>query len=130
VILLTTRKDGSPQASPVTAGIDDEGRLVVSTYPDRAKTSNARRRPAGSALVLSDAWDGEWVQIWGTFEVLDVLDALDVLVDYYRSVSGEHPDWDEYVEAMIDQGKSALRLTIERWGPVSTGGFPARLADT
>jgi PPOX class probable F420-dependent enzyme len=129
IILMTTRSDGSPQASPVTAGIDAEGRLVVSTYPERAKTVNARNRPAGSALVLSEDWDGEWVQVWGTFEVIDGPDAVEVLVDYYRSVSGEHPDWDEFRDAMAAQGKSALRLTIERWGPVATGGFPARLAD-
>jgi PPOX class probable F420-dependent enzyme len=129
VILLTTRGDGSPQASPVTAGIDDDGRLVTSTYPDRAKTHNARRRAAGSALVLSDDWNGAWVQVWGTFEVLDLPESIEPLVDYYRSISGEHPDWDEYRQAMVDQGKSLLRLTIDRWGPIATGGFPARLAD-
>ena len=128
-ILMTTRRDGSPQASPVSAGIDDAGRLVVSTYPDRVKATNARRRPAGSAVVLSDDWNGDWVQVWGTFEVVDLPDALELLVEYYRSISGEHPDWEEYRQAMVTQGKSVLRLTIERWGPIATGGFPARLAD-
>jgi PPOX class probable F420-dependent enzyme len=127
-IVMTTRRDGSPQASPVTAGVDAEGRVVVSTYPDRAKAFNARRNPAGSVLVLSDEWD-PWVQVWGSFEVLDMPDALEPLVDYYRCISGEHPDWDEYRAAMVTQDKSLLRLTIERWGPIATGGFPARLAD-
>ena len=130
VILMTTRRDGSPQASPVTAGIDAEGRFLVSTYPERAKAANARRDPAASALVLSDDWNGEWVQVWGTLEVLDLPDALEPLVDYYRSISGEHPDWDEYRQAMVSQGKSLLRLTIDRWGPIATGGFPARLAES
>jgi len=129
VVLMTTRADGTPQASPVSAGIDEQGRLVVSTYPERAKVRNARRNPAGSALVLSEEWNGEWVQVWGRFEVLDLPDALEPLVEYYRCISGEHPDWDEYREAMVAQGKSLLRLTIERWGPIATGGFPARLAD-
>lgn len=129
VILTTTRRDGTPQASPVSAGLDGEGRLVVATYPERAKVHNARRDPAGSALVLSDDWNGEWVQLWGTLEVLDLPDALEPFVEYYRSIAGEHPDWDEYREAMVAQGKSLLRLTIERWGPIATGGFPARLAD-
>jgi PPOX class probable F420-dependent enzyme len=128
VVLLTSRRDGSPQASPVTAGVDGDGRLVVSTYPERAKVANARRDPVASALVLSDDWNGEWVQVWGTLEVLDLPDALEPLVEYYRSISGEHPDWDEYRQAMVEQGKSLLRLTIERWGPIATGGFPARLA--
>jgi PPOX class probable F420-dependent enzyme len=129
VVLMTTRRDGSPQASPVTAGVDAQGRLVVATYPERSKVANARREPAGSALVLSDDWNGEWVQVWGMLEVLDLPDALEPLLDYFRAVSGEHPDWDEYRQAMVDQGKSLLRLTIDRWGPVAAGGFPARLAE-
>jgi PPOX class probable F420-dependent enzyme len=129
VLLLTTRSDGSPQASPVSAGVDGEGRVVVSTYPDRAKTANARRNPAASAVVLSDDWNGGWVQVWGSLEVLDLPEALEPLVDYYRSIAGEHPDWDEYRQAMTTQGKSLLRLTIDRWGPIATGGFPARLAE-
>jgi PPOX class probable F420-dependent enzyme len=127
-VLLTTRRDRTPQASPVTAGIDAEGRLVVSTYPERAKVANARRDPAGSAIVLSDDWNAEWVQIWGTLEVLDLPEALEPLVEYYRSISGEHPDWDEYRNAMAAQGKSLIRLTVERWGPIAKGGFPAHLA--
>jgi PPOX class probable F420-dependent enzyme len=128
-ILITTRRDDSPQASPVTAGVDDEGRLVVSTYPERAKASNARRNPTASALVLSDDWNGAWVQVWGTLEVIDLPDALEPLVDYYRAIAGEHPDWGEYRQAMVAQGKSLLRLTITRWGPIATGGFPSRFAD-
>lgn len=130
VIFTTTRADGTVQASPVSAGVDEAGRVVVSSYPDRAKVANARRNPAGSALFLSDDWNGPWVQTNGQIEVIDLPDAIEPLVDYYRSISGEHPDWDEYRAAMQAQGKSLLRLTIESWGPVATGGFPARLADT
>jgi PPOX class probable F420-dependent enzyme len=129
VVLTTTRRDGSPQLSPVSAGIDDAGRVVMSTYPERAKVANARRNPAGSALFLSDEWNGPWVQVRGRIEVLDLPDALEPLVDYYRSISGEHPDWDEYRAAMVAQGKSLLRLTIDEWSPIATGGFPPRLAD-
>jgi PPOX class probable F420-dependent enzyme len=128
-VLITHRADGSPQASPVTGGVDDEGRLVVSTYPERAKVTNVRRDPHVSVLVLSDDFGDAWVQVDGDCEVLDLPDALDPLVDYYRAISGEHPDWDEYREAMLRQGKSLLRITPVRWGPVATGGFPARLAD-
>ena len=127
-ILMTTRADGRPQASPVTCGVDPEGRIVVSTYPERAKTANARRDPRVSVCVLSDDFGGAWVQVDGTAEVLDLPDALEPLVDYFRCISGEHPDWDEYREAMVRQGKSLIRVTIERWGPIATGGFPARLA--
>ncbi|MGX1712544.1 PPOX class F420-dependent oxidoreductase [Streptomyces albidoflavus] len=127
-LLLTARADGSPQASPLTCGVDGEGRIVVSTYPERAKTRNAQRNPKVSVVVLSDEWNGPWVQIDGTAEVIDAPDSVEPLVKYFRVISGEHPDWDEYRAAMLKQGKSLIRITPERWGPVATGGFPARLA--
>ncbi|MEV8552470.1 PPOX class F420-dependent oxidoreductase [Streptomyces glaucescens] len=126
-LLLTRRADGSPQASPLTCGVDDSGRIVISTYPERAKTRNAKRDARVSVVVLSDDWNGPWVQIDGTAEVIDAPESVEPLVEYYRNVAGEHPDWDEYREAMVRQGKSIIRITPERWGPVATGGFPARL---
>ena len=129
MVLITRRADGAPQASPVTGGVDDSGRIVISTYPERAKTVNARRRPEVSVLVLSDDFGGAWVQVDGTCEVLDVPESVEPLVEYFRNISGEHPDWDEYRRAMVEQGKSLLRITPTRWGPVATGGFPARLGD-
>ena len=129
-ILMTTRKDGRPQASPNTCGVDAEGRIVISTYPERAKAMNIRRNEKTSVLVLSDDFGGAWVQADGTAEVLDLPEALEPLVEYFRVISGEHPDWDEYRQAMRDQGKSLIRVTIDRWGPIATGGFPARLAES
>jgi PPOX class probable F420-dependent enzyme len=128
VILTTHRRDGGLQLSPVTAGVDQEGRWVISTYPERAKVANARRDPRVSVLVLSDDFNGPWIQLDGRVDVLDLPDALDPLVDYYRCISGEHHDWDEYRQAMLDQGKCLLRITPQRWGPIATGGFPAHLA--
>ena len=125
-VLLTRRQDGGAQLSPVSCGIDAEGRVVVSTYPQRAKVTNARRDPAVSLCVLSEDWNDPWVQVDGEAEVLDLPEALEPLVEYYRSISGEHPDWAEYRAAMQRQGKSLLRITITRWGPVATGGFPRR----
>src|SRR3954470_4056661 len=128
-LLLTRRADGSPQLSPVTCGVDDEGRVVISTYPQRAKAANARRNPEVSLCVLSDDFDGAWVQVDGRAQVLGLPDALEPLVDYYRAISGEHPDWAEYRAAMTRQGKSLLRITPTGWGPVATGGFPAEVID-
>ena len=127
-VLMTYRRDGTVQSSPVTGGVDPEGRLVVSSYPDRAKTANVRRSGRAGVLVLSDDFDGPWLQVDGEAEVLDMPDALDGLVDYFRSISGEHPDWDDYRLAMQRQDKVLLRVAPLRWGPVATGGFPARLA--
>ena len=124
--LMTTRRDGRPQASPVTGGVDADGRLVVSTYPDRAKAAQPPPQPAVSVLVHSDEWNGPWVQVDGTAEVLDMpaQEAEDGLVEYFRCISGEHSDWDEYREAMRKQGKSLIRITVTEWGPIATGGFP------
>ena len=126
-IVVTRRKDGSPQMSPVSYGVDAQGRIVVATYPQRAKIRNARRDPQVSVCVLSDDWNDPYVQVDGTAEVLDLPEALEPLVDYFRVISGEHPDWDEYREAMRRQGKCLLRVTPVRWGPVATGGFPPEL---
>jgi PPOX class probable F420-dependent enzyme len=128
MVLITRRRDGSPQVSPVTGGVDDSGRLVIATYPRRAKTRNARRRPEVSVLVLSDEWDDPWVQVDGTVEVVEAADDTEPFVEYFRNISGEHPDWAEYRQAMVEQGKSLLMVTPARWGPVATGGFPADLA--
>ncbi len=128
-VLMTYRRDGSVQASPVTFALDGEGRVVVSTYPERAKVANLRRDPRCALLALGPTFGDSWVQVDGTAEVIDSPDSVEPLVDYYRAAAGEHPDWDEYREAMVTQGKSIVRLTIERWSPVATGGFPARLAD-
>ena len=128
-VLLTTRRDGRPQSSLVTMGLDTSGRVVVSSYPERAKSINAKRNPEASVVVMSDEFGGEWMQLDGTAEVLDMPEALDGLVEYFRVISGEHPDWDEYREAMAHQGKCLIRLTIDQWGPISKGGFPARLVE-
>ena len=130
MVLVTQRSSGGVQASPVTAGVDDAGRIVISSYPDRAKVANVRRAAEVSVLVLSDDFGGAWVQVDGTCEVIDLPDAVEPLVDYYRAISGEHPDWDEYRAAMVAQGKCLLRVTPSRWGPIATGGFPERLAES
>jgi PPOX class probable F420-dependent enzyme len=127
-VLVTYRADGSPQMSPVTCGLDTEGRIVISSYPQRAKSRNAKRDPRVSVLVLSDEFNDAYVQVDGTAEVLELPDSVEPLVEYFRVISGEHPDWDEYREAMRTQGKCLIRVTVERWGPVATGGFPPELA--
>ncbi|MFB9908330.1 PPOX class F420-dependent oxidoreductase [Allokutzneria oryzae] len=127
-VLITTRRDGRPQVSPVSCGLSTGGELVVSTYPERAKARNAERDPRVTMCVLSDDWNGAYVQVNGTAEVLHLPEALEPLVEYFRCISGEHPNWDEYREAMTRQGKCLIRITIEDWGPIATGGFPPRLA--
>jgi PPOX class probable F420-dependent enzyme len=126
-ILITTRSDGTPQASPVTCGVAPGGRVAVATYPERAKTLNVRRTGTASLVVLSNDFSGPWIQVDGDAQVLDMPEALEPLVEYYRCISGEHPDWAEYRAAMQRQAKSLILITPRHWGPVATGGFPARL---
>lgn len=123
-VLITRRTSGELQSSPVTCGLDAEGRLTVATYPQRAKVGNIRRDPVVSVCVLSDDFNGPYVHLDGTAEIVDLPDAVEPLVEYFRSVAGEHDDWDEYRAAMVRQGKCLIRVTIDSWGPVATGGFP------
>jgi len=124
MVLTTFRADASLQSSPVTGGIDGQGRVVIASYPRRAKSVNLRRNPRASVVVLSDEFNGAYVQLDGDAEVIDVPEAVELLVDYYRVIAGEHPDWQDYRRAMLDQGKCLIRVTPRRWGPVATGGFP------
>ncbi len=126
MVLTTFRAGESLQSSPVTGGVDADGRIVIATYPQRAKSANIRRRPRASVVVLSDEFNGPYVQIDGHADVIDLPDALEPLVEYFRSVAGEHSDWEEYRRAMRDQRKCLIRVTPQRWGPVATGGFPPR----
>ena len=126
-VLLTRRADGWPQASLVTVGLGDNDDLLISTYPDRVKTGNLRRDQRASVVVMSEQFNGEWVQCDGTATVLDVPEAVEGLVEYYRNIRGEHPDWDEYRTTMVAHGKSLIRVAVKRWCPISRGGFPARL---
>ena len=107
MLLATARRDGRPQISPVSGGVDLQGRIVISTYPARAKTRNAESDPRVSVLVLSDDWNGPWVQIDGDAEVLHMPEAADGLVDYFRCISGEHPDWEEYRGSHARSGQVA-----------------------
>ncbi|MDV3123751.1 PPOX class F420-dependent oxidoreductase [Mycobacterium sp. 21AC1] len=124
MVLTTFRSDGSLQSSPVTGGVDEQGGIVIASYPQRAKSVNVRRTPRASVVVLSDEFNGPYVQVDGDGEVIELPDAVEPLVDYFRAVAGEHSDWAEYRQAMVAQGKCLIRVTPRRWGPIATGGFP------
>jgi PPOX class probable F420-dependent enzyme len=120
-ILATTRSDGRPQLSPVVVAADDDDRIMISTRETAIKAKNLARDPRASVCVFSDSFFGEWVQADGTAEICHQPEALDLLVDYYRRVSGEHPDWDEYLEAMRREQRVLVRITIDRAGPDVSG---------
>ena len=120
-VLTTTRRDGSPQLSPVAVALDAEGRVVVSSRETAYKTKNLRRDPRTWVCVFPDAFYGPWVQLEGTVEVLSLPEAMEPLVEYYRAVAGEHPDWDEYRAAMTSEQRCLLRITLVRAGPDRSG---------
>ncbi len=120
-VVATTRSDGRPQLSPVSVGVDAEGRAIISSREPAYKVRNLRRDPKVSICVLNDNFYGQWIQVDGTAEVVSLPDALELLVDYYRRVAGEHPDWDEYRAAMQEQRRVLIRVNLERAGPNRQG---------
>jgi PPOX class probable F420-dependent enzyme len=116
-VLATTRTDGSPQLSPVLVSVDADGLLVVSSRESAVKTRNLRRDPRAWVCAFPDRFFGAWVQVGGTAEVVSLPDAMEGLVSYYRSISGEHRDWDEYRRAMTAERRVLLRITPTSAGP-------------
>ena len=120
-VLATTRADGSTQLSPVTVDVDDEGYVVISTRETAYKLKHILRQPRVAVCVLPDQFFGRWIQVEGTASVVHLPEAMDGLVEYYRRVSGEHPDWDDYRAAMQRDQRVLLRLEITRAGPDREG---------
>ena len=120
-VLATQRADGSPQLSPVAVGLDQEGRVIVSTRETAMKVHNLRRQPRASLCLLNDRFFGDWGQVEGDVEIVALPEAMDLLVEYYRSISGEHPDWEQYRKAMVDERRVVLRISIDRAGPSRAG---------
>lgn len=120
-VLGTYRSDGQIQLSPVVVGIDGEGRAIVSTRQTAMKAKNLRRDPRAVLCVLPDGFFGDWIQVEGRAEIVDLPEAMPLLVDYYRGLSGEHPDWDDYQESMRREQRVLVRIPITRAGPDISG---------
>jgi PPOX class probable F420-dependent enzyme len=116
-VLSTLRRDGAPQLSPITVGVESSGDIIVSTRETAVKVKNVRRDPRVWLCVLNDGFFGQFVQIEGTATIVELPEAMDGLVDYYRSISGEHPDWDDYRAAMVRDQRVLLRIDPKRAGP-------------
>jgi PPOX class probable F420-dependent enzyme len=120
-VLQTQRADGSPQLSPVTATVDEDGRVVISSRETAYKVKNLRRDPRASYCGFTDDFFGPWVQIDGSAQIVSLPEAMERLVDYYRRVAGDHPDWDDYRAAMERDRRVVIRITPERAGPRRSG---------
>jgi PPOX class probable F420-dependent enzyme len=120
-VLVTRRADGSPQTSPVMAGLDELGNVAISSREPAYKVRNLRRDPQASYCGFTDHFFGDWVQIDGTAEIVSLPEAMESLVDLYRSMAGEHPDWDDYRAAMDRERRVVIRITPEHAGPDRSG---------
>ena len=120
-VLVTKKRDGSTQTSPITIGVDDEGRAVISSRETAYKVKNLQRDPYATVCVFTDNFFGPWAQIEGTAEIVHLPEAMELLVDYYRRISGEHPDWDEYRSVMERDKRVIIRFEIEKAGPTRSG---------
>ena len=120
-VLATFRSDGRPQLSPVLCAADEKGRVLISTREAAIKTRNVRRDRRVSLCVINDGFFGEWVQVEGEAEIISLPDAMELLIDYYRRISGEHSDWDGYRAAMEHERRVVLRVGLTRAGPDISG---------
>ena len=120
-VMATTRSDGTTQMSPITVGVDGEGRVVVSSRETAYKVRHLRALPYAAVCAFTDAFFGTWVQVEGPVEVVSLPDAMEPLIEYYRTISGEHPDWDDYRSAMERDRRVILRMSVERAGPRVSG---------
>ena len=120
-VLATTRRDGRPQLSPVNVVVNPFGQVVLSSRATAVKVKNLRRDPYASLCVTTTAFYGNWCQVEGAVTVVDLPEAMDGLIDYYRSASGEHPDWDEYRAAMVSERRVLVVIDVARAGPSVAG---------
>jgi len=120
-VLATTRRDGRPQLSPVNVVVNDTGQVVLSSRRTAIKVKNLQREPHAAVCVMTDAFYGQWCQVEGPVTVVELPEAMDGLVDYYRRASGEHPDWDDYRAAMVRDQRVLVVIDVERAGPSVSG---------
>jgi PPOX class probable F420-dependent enzyme len=120
-VLATRRTDGRPQLSPVVHGVDDDGRVLISSREPAYKVRNLRRDPHASLCAVPDRFFGQWIQIDGSAEIVSLPEAMDLLVFSYRQIAGEHPDWDDYRSAMERERRVVIRISMERAGPDRSG---------
>jgi len=120
--MATTRRDGTPQMSPITVSVDSDGFAIVSSRETAMKVKNLRRDPRAWICVFVDSfYGGPFVQVEGDVTIVDLPEAMDGLIDYYRGISGEHPDWDDYRAAMVRDQRVLIKLALTRAGPDIAG---------
>ena len=124
-VLVTIRGNGRPQLSNVAHNVSDDGLIRISITADRAKYKNLRREPWAAMHITREDFFA-YAVVEGDVELAAVAErpddaTVDELVEYYRSVAGEHPDWDDYRAAMERERRVVIRIELERAGPDRSG---------
>ncbi len=119
--VLATRSPSGIHQSPVVVGVDDEGRLVVSSRETAYKTKHLKADPWVQLCVFPDSFFGDWVYVEGEAAVVSLPEAMEPLVDYYRSIAGEADDWDEYRAGMEREQRVIIRIAALKAGPDQQG---------
>ena len=118
--IAVRQKDGWPQMTFVTPAIDAEGRVIITSRGTTYKIKHLRRDPRVSLLIFGEQYSGsKFVQIHGTAEIIELPDAMDTLIYWYKQVRGEHKNWDEYKTKMTDEQRVIIRVKMEKVGPQS-----------
>ncbi len=119
--VLATRSPSGVQQSPVLVGVDDDGRLTISSRETAYKTKYLRADPWAQVCVIPDGFFGEWIYVEGEAEVVSLPEAMEPLVDYFRGISGEADDWDDYRAGMERERRVIIRITPTKAGPDRSG---------
>ena len=118
--IAVRQKDGWPQLTLVTPGIDPEGRVIITSRGTTYKVKHLRRDPRVSLLIFGEQYSGsKFVQIHGNAEIIEQAQAMDTLIYWHKQVRGEHKNWDEYREQMQNEKRVIIRVAIEKVGPQS-----------
>lgn len=120
-VLGTYHPDGRIQMSPVVAGVDAEGRPVISSRETAVKVRNLLRDPRVTLVALTEAFYSDWLLLEGEAEIVHLPEAMDALISYYRGISGEHPDWNDYRAAMVQDRRVLIRIRVTKIGPTIQG---------
>ena len=118
--IAVRQKDGWPQMTFVTPGIDEQGRVIITSRGTTYKIKHIERDPRVSMLIFGEQYSGsKFVQIHGSAEIIHQPAAMDGLIHWYKQVRGEHQNWDEYKKRMQNEKRVIIRVNIEKVGPQS-----------
>ena len=121
-VLATHRRNGGIQMSPITPGLDEAGRVVISSRETAYKVNNLRRDARAAVCVFAPSFHGEgWVQASGRAEIISLPEAMDALIYLSRQAYGERNNWEEFRRRMERERRVIIRITIESVGPQRRG---------